>query len=152
MGKVATVDGLTEQQRKFAESFAAGMNQTQAARAAGYSPHAKGEELMRNPRVLKAIEAARAQYEELANISRKDVLDGLKEAIDMAKIMSDPLGMIAGWREIGKVCGHYEPTKKKVDISINGHVALTQLEQMPDHELARLIEGEVIEVIEEEGD
>jgi phage terminase small subunit len=151
LGKVVTADGLTEKERKFVESFAMGMTQSQAAKAAGYGdPYVRSHEMMRNPRILAAIDAYRARNAEAAMISRKDVLDGMTEAIDMARTLQDPVAMIAGWREIAKVCGHYEPTTKRVDISINGQMTINRLAELPDHELAKLIEGEVIEVSEDD--
>lgn len=152
-GQVVSIDGLTEQERRFVDAFCSGMNQTQAARAAGYSePTSGGVRLMKRPAVLAAIERERAALAEQARVKREDVIEGFKEAIDMARTLQDPVAMIAGWREVGRVLGHYEPEKKKVEISINGQVALQQLEALPDAELAKLIEGEVIDVAEEEAE
>lgn len=146
MGKVVTLDGLTEKERKFVESFAMGMTQSQAAKAAGYGdPYVRSHELMRNPRILAAIDQYRALNAEAISVTRKDVLEGLQEAIDMGRQLQDPVAMIAGWKEIAKVCGLYEPIKKQVDISVNGQVAFNRLAELPDHELTKLIEGEVIE-------
>lgn len=153
MANYVTVDGLTDLERKFVENFAFGMTQSQAARVAGYAnPFERAKELLRKPHIIAAIDVLRTQNAERIDVSRKDVLEGMKEAIDMARSLQDPVAMIAGWREIAKVCGHYEPTRKQVDISINGHVALQKLEQLPDADLMKLIEAEVIEVEDDESD
>ena len=38
--------------------------------------------------------------------------------------------MIAGWREVGKMCGFYEPTKAKIEVSVQGQVLLQRLNGM----------------------
>lgn len=49
----------------------------------------------------------------------------------MAKIKADPLTMIAGWREVGKMCGFYEPTKAKIEVSVQGQVLIQRLNAAP---------------------
>ena len=60
----------------------------------------------------------------------------------MAKIKADPLTMIAGWREVGKMCGFYEPTKTKIEVSVQGQVLIQRLNAMSDEELLKLAEGD----------
>lgn len=50
--------------------------------------------------------------------------------------------MVSGWREIGKMCGFYEPTKTKVEVSVNGRVMVERINAMSDEELLRLAEGD----------
>jgi hypothetical protein len=54
--------------------------------------------------------------------------------------MSEPATMIAGWREIGKICGHYEPKKISVDLSINGQLVLDRMDKLSDRELIDIIQ------------
>ena len=78
------------------------------------------------------------------------MIDGFMEAIDMARVQADPTAMIGGWREIAKVCGHYEPTKQELIITFRGERTLRQMEQMTDEQLLKLahqeIQGEFTEV------
>lgn len=128
-----------------------GMTQSQAAKAAGYAdPHVRAREMLRKPHIVAAIDVLRSKNEVLAQVTRVDVIDGIKEAIEMGRQLQDPVAVIAGWREIAKICGHYDPVRKTVEISINGQVAINRLEQLPDSELAKLIEAEVIDVTDEE--
>lgn len=105
---------------------------------------------MHNPKVRIAIAAERAKYEAAADITRRKVIDGIIEAIDMARLQADPATMIGGWKEIGKLCGHYEPTKTQLVVTFQGRATLEKLEQMSDTELLKLssqeIEGEFTEV------
>jgi hypothetical protein len=143
MPNVVTIDGLTEQERAFVEAFGLGLNMTQAATRAGYAhPHTRANELMKKPAIQAAIAEQRVRFEELADVSRKDVVEGIRESIDMARLLSDPQTMIVGWRELAKICGYYEPTKHKIEMTVNGSVRLEQLASMSDAELAKIIEGE----------
>lgn len=136
---------LTEMQRLFVMNFVDNqMTQTAAARAAGFSgnPGTTAYELMRHPKIERAIAERRAEYAAASQVTKKRVIDGFLESIEMAKIKADPLTMIAGWREVGKMCGFYEPTKTKVEVSVNGQVLLQRLSSMSDEELLKIAEGD----------
>jgi len=144
---------LSEQQRLFVTQIVHHkMNNTAAARLAGYNqPATAAWELMRNPKVLKAIAIEREEYARASQMDRKRVVDGFLEAIDMARQKEDPAAMIAGWREVGKMCGLYEAQKAEVSVSVNGQVLLQNMENMSDEELLALadksiLEGEVLSV------
>lgn len=120
------------------------MSKSAAARAAGLSgkePHRVANQLLENPKVAHAIAKRREQYAVSSNMSRQRVIEGFVEAIDIARLMSEPMTMIAGWREIGRMCGFYEPTKTKVEVSVNGEVLVTRMAQMTDSELLALAQG-----------
>jgi hypothetical protein len=75
----------------------------------------------------------------MSELSKKDVMDMLKEAYDMAKLMAEPSSMVSAAREIGKMCGYYEP--KKVEVSVSA--ALQKKESV-----ARLTDAELFAAIE----
>lgn len=135
-----------------------GLTQTAAARAAGFAhPGQQALELLDNPKVQKAIATERAAYAQSSGMTKQKVIDGLAEAIDLARITADPTAMIGGWREIGKLCGFYEPTKTKIEVSLQGKVLVERLNTMTDEELLALadqqpdaLEGE-FHVIDESG-
>lgn len=134
---------LTEMQREFVHQYVHNkMNQTAAARLAGFvNPGTAAHGLVRNPKVRRAIEEEHAEYAKASQMSRQKVIDGFAESIDMARIQADPLTMIAGWREIGKMCGFYEPTKTKIEVTHNGQVLIQKLASMSDAELLELASG-----------
>ena len=139
---------LTEMQRQFVVYLVDhGMTQTAAARAAGFNqPGTAANTLMQHPKIERAIAERRAEYAAASQVTKKRVIDGFLESIEMAKIKADPLTMIAGWREVGKMCGFYEPTKTKVEVSVNGRVVVDRLNSMSDEELLRVIsDGSVID-------
>ena len=85
--------------------------------------------------------------------ARKKVMDGMLEAIEMAKLQSEPATMVGGWREIGRMCGYYAAEKRVLDINITAKRAVDKLETLSDAELLEMIdkdsdmiEGEFTEV------
>jgi hypothetical protein len=95
------------------------------------------------------IVAAREQYREAVrgrtDFTREDVVFGLKEAIDQAKVLADPMAQIAGWREISKLKGY----DKAPSISINLHGTIDQMRRqiqaLPTEELMRLAGENVLD-------
>jgi hypothetical protein len=137
---------LTAQQCEFVKFLAEGMPPSAAARHANFAhPNSAVQRLMSLPNILAALQIERAKYEREAQMTRKKVMDGLLESIEMARVMSEPITMIAGWREVAKMCGYYEPTKTKIDISVNGRLLVSRIQAMPDEELLALAEGEIHE-------
>lgn len=147
--------GLTNKQRLFVDFVLRGMSQTLAAREAGYAtPRVDGSQLMRNPKILEALRHLQYKYEKASNMTRKKVMDGMLEAIEMAKLQSEPAVMVAGWREIGRMCGYYAAEKKVIDINVTAKRAIDQMETLSDAELLKMIEtdseaieGEFTEVL-----
>lgn len=127
-----------------------------AARIAGYSqPEGQGTAILNSPKIQEAIRYLHKKNEKVADVSRKKVMDGFLEAIDMAKMQSDATAMISGWREIGRMCGYYAPEVKKVDINITSKRIIDKLETMTDEDLLRMveenqtiIEGELVEHVD----
>lgn len=133
---------LTEMQRQFVNNLVHNrMSNTGAARAAGFaSPNVVAPRLVKMPKIQQAIAVARQEYAVASGMTKKKVIDGFVEAIDMARIKADPIAMVSGWREIGRLCGFYEPTKSKIEISVNGQVLLQKMQAMSDEELLKMAE------------
>ena len=136
---------LTEQQRLFVKHLVHDkLNQTAAARQAGFNqPGTSAHALMRNPKVLAAIAEERLEYAKASGMTKQKVIEGFSEAIDLARIKADPIAMIAGWREIGKMCGFYEATKTKIEVSVQGQVLIQRLNTMSDD--LSIIDGSTIQ-------
>ncbi len=148
--------GLTDRQRIFVESIARGMKQTMAARTAGYEgPNVVGCRLMKDPKIQDAIAQFHRKHEKSVQMTRKKVMEGMLEAIEMAKVQSDPNTMVNGWREIGRMCGYYAAERKVIDINISAKRVVDKLETLTDAELLEMIgkdeeaiEGEFAEVLD----
>ena len=143
---------LTAQQEAFVRHYVdGGMSLSGAARKAGYT---NGTMLMKSDAVRRAVEMRREEYAAASRVSKKRVVDGMLEAIEAAKLKADPAVMVAGWKEIGRLCGHYEPTKTQIEVSVNGQVMLQKMTAMSDEELLRLAsedatDADVIEAADE---
>lgn len=80
-----------------------GLSVPRAAEISGVSsPYA----LLKRPNIIAAREQTRIAVRQRTNFSREDVVAGIKEAIDQAVVMADPMAQIAGWREIGRLLGY----------------------------------------------
>jgi len=135
---------------EYVKNVAAGMLPSTAARAAGYKNVTQAvKRLTKKPATVAAVLREKNRTAEKNDMNRKRVMDGFLEAIGAARQQSDPLAMISGWREIAKMCGYYEATKHRVEISVNGQVMHTQMQTMSDAELLKLAEGDA-QVVEGE--
>jgi phage terminase small subunit len=85
------------------------------------------------------INTRRKLLREEARITRDDVIDGFMEAIRQAKLLGDPSTQIAGWREIGKMLGYYEPERRVIQLSDRREEALAQLQAADTEQLLRLV-------------
>lgn len=83
-------------------------------------------------------------------MSRKRVMQGLLESIDMAKDMRQPNSMITGWKEIGRMCGFYEPERREITLSVNSKEILEEITTLSRDKLLEMaadqdiIEGEIV--------
>jgi len=134
---------LTEKQKLFVQNWAKGDSINNAALRAGFASPGMAYRLIHMPNVLRLKAQYEAKYEEESKMTRKRVMDGLLEAIEMAKLMSEPATMVSGWREIAKMCGYMAPVEHKVKVDVTGNVTMQQLTQLSDAELLEVIQKDV---------
>ena len=145
---------LNPKQRAFARHIADGKTMRQAAVLAGYSEANTTStthisRLLSHPRVSAYIKILHTRNEHAATMSRKKVLDGFLEAIEQAKMMAEPMTQIAGWREIGKLCGYYAPETRNINVNVSSQRMLGQFETLSDVELLEVIDSSAT-VLQEE--
>lgn len=132
---------LTEMQKLFVKYWVEGDNIGNAMRRAGYNEQISyGYRMAKMPNILKAKAAYHALFTEASQMTKKRVMDMLLEAYDMAKMTSEPATMVAAAREVGKLCGFYEPVRVKLDVNVTGG-AIDRLNRLSDEELLKLIEA-----------
>ena len=98
---------LTAKQQRFVEEYLVDPNGTQAAMRAGYSANtarAIASENLTKPNIALAIQRARAQAREHANVSREMVVRGLYEAATTPEASWG--NRIAAWMGLAKVLGY----------------------------------------------
>lgn len=133
----------TDKQRLFAKLWASGESIVSATARAGYENcPTYGYRLARQPNIISIYEAEKKLYEEAAQMTRKKVMDMLTESYEYAKLAGEPASMVSAAREIGKMCGYYEPVKKKIELSVVGGQLNARLNEMSDSDLLKLITGD----------
>lgn len=118
----------------------AGIGPTQSARLAGYkNPRESCRDLEKRPALRDRIQNGLAEQRQEAKWSRNKVMEGIEEAINMGKIISDPSSMIRGLQEINKMQGYYAVETKEIVLTDDRAQRLDQISNMDEAELlARL--------------
>ncbi len=95
---------LTEKAKLFVKYWAQGESIQSAGVKAGYAAGVKYiYKLVHFPQAIALYKAEKAKYEEAAQMTRKKVMDGLLEGIEMCRLTSDGPGVIAGWKTVGQL-------------------------------------------------
>lgn len=132
---------LSQQEQMFLYQLEViGLHALRAAEIAGIgSPYYH----LKKPHMVAARERLREAVRGRTDFSREDVIAGMKQAIDQANVLGDPMSQIAGWREIAKLKGYDKAP------SINIHLTGTldnmqrQIKSLPTEELLKL-SGETV--------
>lgn len=135
---------ITGRQKRFAEEYVLDHNGAAAAVRAGYAPASAKVTACRllNQRAIQEVvnEHEHAIETEL-QMSRNRVINGLLSAIEMAEAKADAGSLIAGWRELGKLMGYYQPLRTIVDIKPRNNSTFTYFETLSDQELIQILEA-----------
>ena len=133
---------VTEKQQTFVNAKMLGMNDNKAAIAAG-APNA--HTFTTSVTVKEQLTAARRWLTDTTQIKRLDVVEGLIDGIEMARMMGDPGNVIKGWVEVGKLLGHYAPEVKRIELTATQGRLRAKFEALSDEELLAIQEGRVID-------
>jgi hypothetical protein len=98
------------------------------------------------PHVMQARETVRRELRGQMAITKEDVLYGIKEAIDRAKIIAEPSTEIAGWKQISLMLGYDSPARLDINMRESIHVVQTHVRGMSDAALVDMLgAGNVID-------
>ena len=142
---VKTNLNITDKQARFIDEYLIDLNGTQAAIRAGYSKRSAKEQahrLLTYAHVQAELEEKRIEMQRKHEINRDGILEGFQEAFELAKESNNPGAMTGAYREIAKMCGFYEPEKKKVEITQEQLSYKQRYELMSDEELLAIIVSE----------
>lgn len=132
---------LTSQQKLFVKHWASGETIPNAMARAGYNDQPSyGYRMAKMPNILALYNEEKSKFEQAAQMTRQKVMDGLLEAAEMAKLLAEPATMVSAWREVGKMCGYYEPKKVSIDVNVSGNVIHQRLNQLSDAQLLEIIQ------------
>lgn len=136
---------LTPKQQKFVNAYSLSGNATQAALAAGYSERTAckiGSENLQKLDIQTALAERQAEYAAELEVTKRDVMGQVLEAIEMGREQQRPDVLIQGAMALAKLCGFVEPSRAKVEISAPELVALQhRFASMSDAELLVLASG-----------
>lgn len=100
-----------------------------------------GPETLSNPAIKEALAARQRVFQAELGVTKQGVVNGLLSAIQMGREQQNPAAMIAGFVQIAKLCGFYEPEKVNLTLSAGGEQLSTKFAAMTDGELIAIIEG-----------
>lgn len=151
MAKRTKKSVLTESQEAFVEGVLDGKSKGQAALDAGYSSPSASSTIAKSEAVQVALAERREELSSATQITRAGVLNGILDAIEMARLMADPTAMLTGYRDISKMMGYNAPEVKKVEISDTSDRLHRRMQSLSDEDLLKIINGEAdMDVIEGE--
>ncbi len=134
---------LTEQEHNLIHNIEVlGLPVNRAGELAGISsPHS----VLTRPHVIAAREDMQKSIRARVNITKEDIIEGMREAIDVARTIGDPSAMIRGWTEVARLTGHDKPTQINVNVvGMTASQARKMLRAASDVELAKLAKQEDI--------
>jgi hypothetical protein len=127
--------GLDEQEQQLLYNVEVlGLSVKRAGAMAGV---ADPQSMLQRGNVMVAREKLRAALRERLQITREDVVNGIKTAIDQAVILADPMAQIAGWREIAKILGIDKTPNVNVHIQGTLEQVQKQLQGLPLEQLMK---------------
>ena len=135
---------LSPRQQAFVEHYSVHGNASRAAREAGYpaaSAHTTSNRLLKNEKIRAELAARRAETAQRTALDRDRVIQELRAAVEVARTKGDASAMIAGWREIGRMLGFYEPEVCRIDVNLDGDRLMQHIRAMTDAEVLRLADA-----------
>lgn len=136
---------MTPKKEKLVEALADGMSIAKASEVAGYATDSGAYHALRDQELREHLALARSELKDATKLKRIDIIEGMLDAIQHAKMCSDPGTMIRGYAEIAKMLGFYEPEKKILEVTTNQGRIRQKFEIMSDEELLEIMDGTVIE-------
>lgn len=131
---------LDEREQLYVEQRLLGFTPWQAAsRIKCPTPERDGKAMEQRPHVKRFLEERFAEARSKFDVTRDDVVAGIREGIEVARLTDDAGNIIKGWSEIARICGLVAPEKREVKIETDKPLALEQLKAVPDTVLLKLI-------------
>ncbi len=110
------------------------------------------------PHIMQARELVRTELRGNLQVTKEDATHGIKEAINRAKLLAEPMTEIAGWDRLIKLHGLDSP--QRIDVNLNASIEVLQqhVRGMSDVELIKalgaggVIDAEFYEVKDQAAD
>ena len=145
-----TPSKLTSKQEAFIDGKLSGLSDLAAAKQAGYSTTslAPMTAALKDSRpVQTALQQAHQALASVTSLRRQDIVNGVLEAIDRARMLGEPATEIKGWTELAKMLGFYAPEKIRIELTTDAGRLKQKFEMLSDEELLEIamrppLEGE----------
>lgn len=133
------MSALTQQEQNLVHAIEVmGLSVTKAAEHVGMEKSA-AYGVLDKPHVATARTELRAAMQRKVGYSKDDIIEGISEAIGIARVIADPNTMIRGWETIAKLTGHDKPAQVNINI-IGSRVSEVR------KELARMDDQRLLEI------
>lgn len=133
------MSALTQQEQNLVHAIEVmGLSVTKAAEHAGLDKFAAYAALDK-PHVADARTELRAAMQRKVGYSKDEIIEGISEAISIARVIADPNTMIRGWESIARLTGHDKPTQVNINI-VGSRVSEVrkELARMNDEQLLQI--------------
>lgn len=142
-------DKESQRQKKvlFIEAMSMGLTPKQSAVRCGASEGTDPRNLDRavhtllnDPWVDKELRMLETENRKSMAMTRDKVQAIVLEAIDMGRLIADPMAIIRGAQELNKMCGFYAPEEKKITLTAGQRRVTQKYDAVSDEDLLALID------------
>lgn len=135
---------LTAKQQRFVDEYLIDGNGARAARSAGYSEKTARQiatENLSKPYIQAAIAEKQQETAVKLELRKEHILLAHMEAISLARSQGQPMTMISGARELGKLMGFYGVEAAELALGKNETSLQARYQSMTDAELMAIVNG-----------
>lgn len=140
--------GLTDEEANFVYNAEVLMLPVRKAASMAGMPFSRAVK----PHIVQARDLVKRELRGNMGFTREDIVAGYQEAIGTARLMADPVAMIAGWKETAKILGLDAPQRIDINLQASIEVQQAHIRTLPTAELMKrlgadeVIDGEFYEV------
>jgi hypothetical protein len=132
---LASSNHLTDDEANFVYNVEAlGLPAKKAAELAGMSL-----KKLNAPHIIQAREQTKRELRGATQITKEDVIWGMREAIDRARLLGEPMTEIIGWEKTAKLLGYDQPQRIDINITASVDALKSQVRRLSDAELVKLV-------------
>lgn len=136
--RLADTESGHARRMKMVEAIAClGMSKAEAARHCGLSVGGINAALQ-DPRVQEFLAELRQGQKKRAQVTRDEVILGIKDAIDRARVLGEPRTEIAGWESINKMMGFNAPDRVVHELPEDTRELMEMLKEMSSDQIAEI--------------
>lgn len=135
------MDALSEKQKRFVAEYLIDLNATQAAIRAGYSAktaNEQGSRLLAKSNIAKAVADGAQKRIAKAEITAKDVLEGLHREATREGEGSSHAARVSAWGLLGK---YHKLFTDRIEADVSGDITVTDARSKLHHIVSRLSGG-----------